>query len=203
MAAMINRPMYEHFGARHLGIKGPGALTQMEEGVFGTVLLDMDSDPMYWFLQGIRSFAGVVGVGAAGAGTYSKVGLSVETDTQKIIVRILGAWVKDPSTGSRAIEIKRCLRTDFSSDPGIRGHGTDTRIPEAQESQSLLLKAADALNPGTTLGIIREGLNQFIPTEMPLIVTPEHVIFFRNTTANSDFEMTLVWVELPAYSGEL
>jgi len=201
--ADINRPMYEHFGARHLGIKGPGALTSMEEGVFGTVALDIDSDPMYWFLQGIRCFAGVVGVGAGGAATYSKVGLSVETDTQKIICRILGAWIKDPYTGSRAIEIRRCLRTDFSSDPGVRGHATDTRIPEDQESQSLLLKASDALAPGVTLGIIREGLNQFIPTEMPLVVTPKQVIYFRNLNANSDFEMTFVWVEMPAYSGEL
>jgi len=45
--ALINRPMYEHFGARHLGVKGSGAMTTLEEGVMGVLPLDMSSDPIY------------------------------------------------------------------------------------------------------------------------------------------------------------
>ena len=37
--------MYEHFGARHLAVKGPGAMTTLEEGVMGVLPLDMMADP--------------------------------------------------------------------------------------------------------------------------------------------------------------
>ena len=200
--ALINRPMYEQFGARHLGVKGPGALTNLEEGVMGVLPLDLASDPMYWFLQGIKAFSGIVGIGAGGAGNYGKVGLSIETANQDIIVRIIGAWVKDP-TSAIAVQIRRCARTDFSSDPGTYGTGIDTRIPEAQDSQAIFIKAADSAYPGTAIGGWRVGLNQFLPTEMPLIISPTQAIFFQDLTADQDFEMTLVWVEMPAYRGEL
>ena len=65
--ALINRPIYEHFGARHLGVKGPGALTNLEEGVMGTLPLDLSSDPSYWYIQGFRTFGGYKVVSAAAA----------------------------------------------------------------------------------------------------------------------------------------
>ena len=199
--ALINRPMYEHFGARHLGVKGPGALTNLEEGVMGVLPLDLSSDPMYWYIQGIRVFSGDVHEAAAG-GSYGKVGLSVETSTQQIIARILGVWVKTPSASSD-IGIYRVARGAFTSDPGIKGHSPDTRITEGQTSQATIINSTDNTYPGTGLGQIKVGLNQFLPTEMPLIVSPEQCIYFINWTANEDFQVTMTWVEMPAYKGEL
>ena len=200
--ALINRPMYEHFGARHLGVKGPGALTNLEEGVMGVLPLDLSSDPMYWYIQGIRSYSGIVNEPAGGAGNYGKIGLSVETNDQKILARILGVWINSPTATSQ-IGIRRVARTSFSSDPGIRGHGTDTRIPENQDSQAIMINSSDNTYPGTNLGIIRVGVNQFVPFEMPLVVSPTQAIYFIDWTANEEFELTMQWVEMPAYSGEL
>jgi hypothetical protein len=199
--ALINRPMYEHFGARHLGVKGPGALTNLEEGVMGVLPLDLSSDPMYWYIQGIRVFS-ANWYTAASAGDYGKIGLSVETDTQQIIARILGVWVRTP-TSTSDLGIYRCARTAFSSDPGRKGHSTDTRIPEAQESQATVISSADTAYPGTELGQIEPGINQFLPMEMPLIITPEQCIYFINWTANEELQLSIVWVEMPAYKAEL
>ena len=199
--ALINRPMYEQFGARHLGVKGPGALTNLEEGVMGVLPLDLSSDPMYWYVQGIRVFS-INWYTAASAGNYGKIGLSVETQTQQIIARILGVWIRTP-TSTSDLGMYRCARSAFSSDAGRKGHSTDTRIPESQESQSTIISSKDTAYPGTELGQIEPGLNQFLPMEMPLIVSPEQCIYFINWTANEELQMTLVWVEMPAYKAEL
>jgi len=200
--ALINRPMYEHFGARHLGVKGPGALTQLEEGVMGTLPLDLSSDPMYWYIQGIRTWSGLVNESAGGAGTYSKVGVALENTDDEILVRILGAWINYPVTTSQ-IGIIRTARSAFSSDPGVYAYGSDTRISEGQHSQAVMINSADALYPGTVLGIFKVGVNQFMPAEMPLIISPGQAIYFVNWTANEQLEMTICWVEIPAYRAEL
>jgi hypothetical protein len=200
--ALINRPMYEHFGARHLGVKGPGALTQLEEGVMGVLPLDLSSDPMYWNIQGIRTFSITHSEAAGGAGTYAKMGLSLENAAEETLVRILGMWIENPSATS-TIGIWRCARTSFSSDPGVYGYGTDTRIPEGQHSKAVLINSADAAAPGQILGDLEVGLNQFLPTQMPLIVSPEQCIYFLDNTANERFAATISWVEIPAYRAEL
>jgi len=200
--ALINRPMYEHFGARHLGVKGPGALTTLEEGVMGVLPLDLSSDPMYWFIQGIRTFSIGHSEAAGGAGTYAKMGLSLQTATETTLVRILGVWIENPAATS-SIGIYRCASTAFSSDPGKYGYGTDTRIPEAQRSRAVLINSADGAFPGTALGELEVGLNQFLPTQMPLIVSPEQCIYFIDWTANERFAATICWVEIPAYRAEL
>ena len=200
--ALINRPMYEQFGARHLGVKGPGALTQLEEGVMGTLPLDMSSDPAYWYIQGIRSFSGFVSEAAGGAGTYGKIGLSLEDASDPVLVRILGVWISAPS-GTSEIQIFRVARTSFSSDPGVYGYGTDTRIPEGQHSQAIMINSADGLAPGQRLATIELGLNQFLPYGLPLIISPTQSIYFLDSTANETFEVTISWVEIPAYRAEL
>ena len=199
--ALINRPMYEQFGARHLGVKGPGSLTTLEEGVMGVLPLDLSSDPMYWYLQGIRIFSMDLNQ-AEDAAKYSQIGLSVETTSQQIIARILGVWITTPSSGSD-VGIFRVARSAFSSDPGIHGYSTDTRIAEGQDSQAIVINATQAAYPGTKLGRIEVGVNQFLPMEMPLIVSPEQCIYFMNQTLNEALRLTLCWVEMPAYRAEL
>lgn len=202
MAAMINRPMYEHFAARHLAVKGPGAMTSLEEGVMGVLPLDLSSDPMYWYIQGIRVFSGRVAESAGGAGTYAKIGVSIEDDDATVLVRILGLWINSP-TATSEIGITRVARTSFSSDPGVYAYPSDTRIAEAQHSEAVMINAADAALPGTNLGIIRVGVNQFLPTEMPLIISPGQAIYFVDFTANEAMDLTISWVEMPAYKAEL
>ena len=202
MAALIQRPMYEHFAARHLAVKGPGALTNLEEGVMGTLPLDLSADPAYWYIQGIRVYSGVVTEPAGGAATHAKIGLAIEDAADPIIVRILGLWVNTPVATSE-IGIYRVARTSFSSDPGIYGYGTDTRIAEAQQSQAIMINSADALAPGRRLGALKTGINQFVPFEMPLIISPTQAIYFLNGTADETMELTMSWVEIPAYKAEL
>ena len=197
----MNRPMYEHFAARHLAVKGPGALTQLEEGVMGTLPLDLSSDPSYWFIQGIRTFAAEQSVSAGGAGTYAKVGLSIESTSAEILVRILGIHILDPNSGQ--IQIHRCLRTAFSSGPGVYGTGTDTRIAEAQNSQAVIISAANASLPGTSMGRIERGGTQTLVFDYPMIISPGQSIYFLNTTTNDTLRICLVWVEIPAYKAEL
>ena len=199
--ALINRPMYEQFGARHLGVKGPGALTQLEEGVMGTLPLDLSSDPSYWFIQGIRVF-GVRITTSAVAGQYSKIGLSIETANEEVIAKILGVFIAAPASGTMAIW--RCARTAFISDPGVYGVGLDTRIPEVQPSQAVGISQESAsVGSGTKIGEFNLNTEQLIPSNMPLIFSPEQCITFNNGATNQAVEGTLVWVEIPAYKAEL
>ena len=202
--ALINRPMYEHFGARHLGVKGPGAMTTLEEGVMGVLPLDMSADPAYYYIQGIRMFMGFKDVAAGGAGTYAKIGLSIESASREIITRIIGIWVYDPIS-AWDISMWRCARTAFSSDPGIYGHSTDTRVAELQDSQSIIISNAAAATPGTQLGAFITGPDpdSFGQSDILPIINPLQAIYFRRDTANSGLRMTFAWVEIPAYKAEL
>jgi len=200
--ALINRPMYEAFGARHLAVKGPGALTQLEEGVMGVLPLDLSADPMYWSIQGIKIFSRDHHEVAGGAGTFSKIGLSLENDDAKVICRILGVHIALPDTATGDIAIVRCARSAFSSDPGIQGFATDTRIAETEPAQAILLNAADALIPGTDIGRRIIGRHENLVDGMPLIVSAGQVIYFASSTTNVDLQLSICWVEIPAYKAE-
>jgi len=200
--ALINRPIYEHFGARHLGVKGPGALTQLEEGVMGVLPLDVSADPLYWNIQGIKMFMGRVNQGAGGAGTFAKIGLSIENAGTETLARILGVWISQPASSSE-IGIYRCARTAFSSDPGIYGYGTDTRIPEDQHSQSIIINSSDNTYPGRSLGQVVAGVDTISSTMMPLVVSPTQAIYFINWNDDETMNITFTWVEIPAYKAEL
>ena len=204
--ALINRPMYEHFGTRHLGVKGPGALTTLEEGVMGVLPLDVMSDPAYWFIQGIRSFSAVTGTVAA-AGEFATLGLAIENTSSSTICRIISI---DASSGSGSggnfnAQLYRCLRTDFTSDPGVYGHGTDTRIPEGQPSDGILLNSTHASKPGVQLGDYHTAGDPdwFSKNRIPLIVSPGQCIYLADGTANQTLYTTFTWVEIPAYRAEL
>ena len=195
----MNRPMYEHFAARHLAVKGPGALTSIEEGVMGVLPLDMSSDPAYWHIQGINAFSARVDRPAGGAGTYAKLGLSIEVESTSIIARVLKVWVTTP-TALTNIGVRRCARTAFSSEPGVYGHGIDTRIPESRTSQAVMISSNDNTAPGTFLG---GWNNQHLPLDEAYIISPTECIYFMNHTADAAMELTMIWAEIPAYKAEL
>jgi hypothetical protein len=199
--ALINRPMYEHFGARHLGVKGPGALTQLEEGVMGVLPLDMSSDPAYWFIQGIRTFGQDKYVAAGGAATHTKVGLSIEDTSAEILIKILMINIIYPNAN---VNLNRCVRTVFSSDPGEYGVGTDTRIPEAQPSEGIIISSNDNTQPGSTIGSLDNVLNPSMDTnQVPLIISPGESIYLFSETANTAMKVGFIWAEIPAYRAEL
>jgi len=202
--ALINRPMYEHFGARHLGVKGPGAMTTLEEGVMGVLPLDIMSDPAYWFIQGIRSFAGRIDKAGGGAGNFGNVGLAIENTDEQIFTRILSIWVNEPFANDE-VSAFRCLRTDFGSDPGVEGTATDTRVAEGQPSQSIMISNNNgATTPGSLLYRWRQSDEGLAKTqEIPLIIHPGSAIYFHLETSNSRFDVNIVWVEIPAYRAEI
>ena len=167
----------------------------------GTLPLDLSSDPMYWNIQGIRTFAAEVNQAGGGAGTYAKIGLSIQGTNKLTVARILGVWITLPTSGSDVL-IYRVAEGSYTSDPGIYGYGTDTRIPEAQTSQAIMINSTDNTLPGTRLGRITVGLNQYLPTELPLIVNPGQAIYFLNGTATATLQLMLAWVEIPAYRAE-
>jgi hypothetical protein len=202
--ALINRPMYEHFAARHLAVKGPGALTSIEEGVMGVLPLDMSSDPAYWFVQGIRTYAVYKSVGGGGAGQYAKAGISIENESEEIIVKLLRIDVDFGAAAAKEATIYRCARTAFSSDPGVYGKGTDTRIAEAQPSMAVCISADSAATPGSNIGYWQTDAVPFMSTDqLPYIISPGEAIYVRNNTTNEQFVVTFVWAEIPAYKAEL
>jgi hypothetical protein len=201
MAALINRPMYEHFAARHLAVKGPGAMTTLEEGVMGVLPMDMSSDPAYWFIQGIRVFSKRVSKTGSGS-NIAKVGLSIEDAASTVLATILGVFIFDPASPF-FIDAYRVARTSFSSDPGVYGVSTDTRTPEAQPSDAVCISAVDTATPGTLWGRFQvDDWHQISPT-IPMIVKPTEAIYFTNPTTGNDLELTIVWAEIPAYKAEL
>lgn len=202
--ALINRPMYEHFGARHLGVKGPGALTNLEEGVMGVLPLDLMSDPAYWYIQGIRCFGMEIDKAAGGAGNYSNAGLSIEDTDAEILTKVIAFWVNEPYSDQQ-ISIWRCARTAFSSDPGVNGYSTDTRVDEAQQAQTVGIGNNNgSATPGTRLFTFRQTtmFDQF-PDDVPLVISPGQSIYFHNETANARLDVMVVFAEIPAYKAEL
>ncbi len=202
--ALINRPMYEHFAARHLAVKGPGAMTTLEEGVMGVLPLDMSADPAYWYIQGIRMYMGFTAVAAGGAGTYAKIGLSIEDADDEIITRIIGIWTYDPIS-AQDITMYRCARAAFNSDAGVYGYSTDTRVAEAQHSQSVIISNNAAATPGTQLGAFITGpdLDSFGQSNLLPVISPLESVYFSRVTANAGLRMTFAWAEIPAYKAEL
>jgi hypothetical protein len=199
--ALINRPMYEHFGARHLGVKGPGAMTTLEEGVMGILPLDMSSDPAYWFIQGIRTFGQDKYVAAGGAGNHGKVGISIEDTSAEILIKILMIVIVYPNAN---VAVNRCTRTAFSSDPGEYGVGTDTRIPEAQPSEGVIISSNDNTQPGSTMFSLDNVLNPSMDTnQVPLIISPGESIYLFSETADTAMKVGFIWSEIPAYKAEL
>ena len=191
--------MYEQFAARHLAVKGPGALTNIEDGVMGTLPLDMSSDPSYWYLQGIRAFAARMYVGAGGAGTYSKIGLAIENASAKVIVKIL-RWTTD----AEEVQLFRVARADFASDPGHHGTGTDTRIPLAQNSEAIIISSDDNTSPGTLIGQFDLTTQPFLQTnDVPLVLSPGEAFYIRPSASNSSALQNIFWAEIPAYKAEL
>ena len=204
--ALINRPMYEQFAARHLAIKGPGALTTLEEGVMGVLPLDVMSDPLYWYPQGIRVFSNTVGQGAV-SGQYSAIGLCLENPSEDVLCRIISIDLSEGSgsgAGFNAL-LFRCARTAFSSDPGIEGFSSDTRIAEGQPSKGILLNGNHASNPGQILGSYHTtGDPDFLGIDrIPLIVSPLQVIYVAMGAVNTTLYVTITWIEIPAYKAEL
>jgi len=204
--AQINRPMYEEFGARHLAVKGPGALTQLEEGVMGTLPLDLSADFAYWHIQGFRTFSKNV-TQAGVAGQFASVGLSLEDATDQWLSRVISIDVSEMATigGGADVDIFRCARTAYSSDPGIEGTSTDTRVAEAQPSQSILVNGNHAANPGTQLGSYHTAgePDWFSQNRIPLLVSPGEVIYISGNIAGGVMVCTWTWVEIPAYKAEL
>jgi hypothetical protein len=204
--ALINRPMYEHFGARHLGVKGPGALTQLEEGVMGTLPLDLHADFAYWFIQGFRVYSASV-FQAAVVGQSACIGISLENDDDEWLSRIINIDVSNVSgSGAQwAGRVLRCARSAFTSDPGIEGFSTDTRVPEAQPSQSIIVNGNHAVPPGVELTQFDTQNDPDILSEkrIPLLVSPGQVIYVAHGTANVYMRVSFVWVEIPAYRAEL
>lgn len=201
--ATINRPMYEGFAARHLGIKGPGALTSMEEGIMGTLPLDLSADPLYWQSQGFKIMSGFQHSDAV-AGQYSWVGLSIENATEQTLCRIINVDFSWSGTVDHSVYIYRGARTDFSPGPGKYAYSTDTRVPETQHSQAIMLQGAAAAFAGTNLGIFTTTKDPDLPvSQMPMIVSPAQAITFWNTAANDEIRAHLTWVEVPAYKGEV
>jgi len=200
--ALINRPMYESFGARHLGVKGPGALTQLEEGVMGVLPLDVASPAPYWFIQGIRAFSAYKGISAGGAGTYVKIGLAIETSNTEILAQITEVAI---SVASSRIETYRCARTAFSSDPGVYGYSVDTRAPEAQHSQAVIISNDDTAQPGQLLCVEENDFTEVYKwgRGSPLIISPGQAIYFGSNTDNKTMEACIKWIEIPAYKAEL
>jgi len=56
---------------------------------------------------------------------------------------------------------------------------------------------------GTKIGEFNLNTEQLIPSNMPLIFSPEQCITFNNQAVNSALEATLIWAEIPAYKAEL
>lgn len=204
--ALIQRGLYEQFAARHLGVKGPGALTSLEEGVMGTLPLDLSSDPMYWYLQGIRCFSTFKSQ-AAGAGSYSKIGIANTTTSNKLI-RVLN-W--NPFVGTAPgtnllFELHRCARTSIThtGTPGLKGVSTDTRISETQDSTADVIISQDSSLPGTLLWQMDpDNPAEVLGAAFPLILSPGEVFYTSPYNANLAHHTAIAWLEIDAYKAEL
>ena len=197
--ALIQRGMYEQYAARHLAVKGPGALTNIEDGVMGVLPLDSSSPNEYWFIQGINTFSFHT-TKNANAGNYSCIGLHVQASRPLLCI---------PHTltenTTNAFKIGRCTTSQFTGmDPQQVGVGIDTRIASARDSRTYVAKTHIAAYPGQIV-YKANGSNDPIDLKQmfPCVVSPGEIIYVAGDVANTEVSCSWVWSEQDAYKAEL
>jgi hypothetical protein len=201
--AAINVDRYESFSARALGIKGPGALTRLEDGIFATLALDCDAPVEHWWEQRIYRFSAFCNC-AAEAGKFGQiVVINPSTDSLLVVERFN---IRCSSDDHISVSIQRdsgAIPTDLS---GVLSRALDTRI----EPESLAgFAAAGADNGGAvptgyleTCRIPCPGATG-IQYDYPCVVGPGGGLSLGVNTAAKSFTGNIEYHLRAALPGEL
>lgn len=191
----LNVGRYEQMAARAFDVKGPGALTEIEDSIFGTLALDEDSPLPYRFLQGIREYAGG-DAQAAVAAQYS--------------------WIQfwNPQDSSRLICIDRILQTSpvlqrqatYVTDGTVTGSASggwkaprDLRMAITEDP---ILDTRAGSSAVATFGNLIAELPARGDIPFPIVLTPGRGLALRPFGVNLENRLTAVFRERHFESSE-
>jgi len=185
---------FERLSARTYGIKGPGALVDLDETVLGVVLLERQGGMESHLIQQWETFGIKEGLDSS-VGNFSYMLLSNPVGSNRIVV--FDQWQRnDPSR--LAIFRTQGVAPGFSA--GAVGVCLDSRIPFArQPAARLFVRHTNITSFGTQI----LETNTVEPARFPIVLGPDGSIVFRSGVVNEGLDLGFRWAERPASPFEI
>jgi hypothetical protein len=181
---------FERLSARTYGIKGPGALVDLDETVLGVLQLERQAGMEAHFIQGWDTFGTHLVMGPGGAVNFNWVCLSNPVGSGRIAVF---DWYQRRRPLNTAVFLTLGIPPGFN----VADVGTplDTRIPRArQPALSFRSFVTNISTFGTQVGISSSLEKQ----ETPVVIAEDGTLCIRTGLVNEDFEISLRWAEREA-----
>jgi len=209
--ARLNYPAAEHLSSQVLGVKGVGALTEIEENLVGVFPVDRECTAVeFWAPQRIPRYSVYAGI-AAQAGQYSYMllwnaaGFPLTTDNLVISRRF-------DITVSCTVQL--CTLCDPTSWMGVgsfrQGRPQDARFP--QSSQAYWMWGWDAAaDLSAAAGFAGLGGVYYVqnwyhtyaagrePFVWEIVLPPRAALIFRSGAINQSCDSSATWVERPVF----
>lgn len=193
--AQINVDRYEALAARGLGVKGPGALTNIEDGIFSTLELDANGPAELLPLQRLYRFAAHSNF-AAVAGENTGIQLINDSNAQVVVLeRII--W-RQPGGATQGLAIS-LQRDDTSSiwsggAGGILARALDSRVtPESLSGFARAGSRVGAIPAGYLEVAQPQALNGKLELEFPYVIAPGDALAVIANNVNAQQMMSLMF----------
>ena len=187
--AKLQTGRFERLSARTYGIKGPGALVDLDETVLGVVLLERQGGFESHLIQDWQTFSTRNSRGAV-AGQFSYILISNPVDSNRIVV--VDSWQRNNAI-VHEVFITRGVPPGFVA--GTVGQPIDTRIPASTEptARCFVLNSAiggfgSIITMPATAEIIR----------FPVMLGPDGSLVFRAGNVNTALTLSTRWAERDA-----
>jgi len=185
---------FERLSARTYGIKGPGALVDLDETVLGVVLLERQGGMESHLMQQWETFALLDGVGAVGA-QYSWILINNPTTSKALVV--VDSFQR---SNANAMRVFRTQGVPPGFNPGSVGVGVDSRIAfSRQPSARVFLFQSNIASFGQ---VVMES-SSADQIHYPVVLAPDGSLVFRTGVVNQSLNLGIRWAERRAEPFEL
>lgn len=191
----LNVGRFERLASLAFNIKGPGALTELEDSIFGTLELDANGPLEYGLPQQIARY-GLDLFQAAVAGEFTYLSLNNPVGSNVLAVVELIA----PSSAQALIHMTRGQPPGIFTVGPIAGDPLDTRLQNTVPSRVSMWTGTD---PAAAFGTRIFSLIGTDPLTLPIVLAPDGTLTVRANAVNTGMSCSLIWRERPAEPGEL
>lgn len=206
----IQRPLYEGFSSRHLAVKGVGAMAEVADEVLGVIQLDRIAKQENWWTQRIQGFARGFESNVTSSSHYAWWGLN-NPDGSGVLCTILSFHNRDQGTGTtNNVKVYQINRADPTASPysfsAVSGTGvsTDTRGNGIRSLCRPITRSSTDSSWGDKMYDWHGSVDPFsCESILPLVIAPNSSFVFRPQDTNDNQNVSMCWVEIPAYSAEL
>lgn len=181
---------FERLSARTYGIKGPGALVDLDETVLGVVQLERQAGMEAHWIQGWETFGAYRELGALGPANYTYYSLSNPVGSGRIAV--FDWYQRNDAT---RIEVFTTIGILPGSAVAAVGDPLDSRIPRARQPAIVFnYVGTAAASFGTQVAMSASTEKQ----HFPVVLAEDGTLVFRSSAKDESFTISLRWAEREA-----